>query len=530
MLPAFRKLSILMAAYNEEETLEACVEAVLKAPLPAGLERELVLVDDGSRDGTWELAEQLARGRPEMRIYRQERNQGKGAALRRAIGLMTGDLAVFQDADLEYDPRDYARLLAPVLDGRAEVVFGSRFTGEERKVLYFWHTLANRFLTLLSNMLNDTNWTDMETCYKLFVADRLRAIPLVSNRFGIEPEITAKIARNGLRMFEVPIGYNGRRYEEGKKITWKDGLAAVWFIVRHRFSSNYADPGKVTLDALEQAPRFNRWMYESVRPWLGRRVAELGVGRGNLSCFIRRHEAVLLTDYRADYLHELISRWPRQKNLAIAKLDMTLRADYEQLRAFSPDSVVFLNVLEHIEDDQAVLRCLFETVPAGCRIVILVPYNPKLYSDFDRQLGHFRRYAKGELEQKVLAAGFEAEKQFYFNKAGVIAWYVFNTLGRQRAITSWQLRLYNLLTPLFQWMEDFLPITGLSTVVIARKAQGGLEPAAAINDSGDSRAREKKILSGPPLEKGGWPDAGLRVQPPGGKALAVAGRPLACTL
>jgi len=316
----------------------------------------------------------------------------------------------------------------------------------------------------------------METCYKAFRADCLRAIPLESNRFGIEPEITAKIARNRLRMFEVPINYNGRSYEEGKKITWRDGAAALWFIFKYRFSSNYNDAGKVTLDAMEQAPRFNRWMYDSVAPWLGRRVAELGVGRGNLSRYIKEHEHVLLTDYRTDYLEELRAKWQHHPHLAIAKLDLTQRADFDKLRDFAPDSVVFLNVLEHIEDDLAVLRALSETVPSGCRVVVLVPFNPKLYSEFDRALGHFRRYAKGELEGKFREAGFEIERQFFFNKAGVPAWYVANTLGRQGVLKPWQLKLYNLLTPLFRVLDRVLPISGLSTVVVGRKPAAAEKP------------------------------------------------------
>lgn len=479
--PTFSKLSILIAAYNEEDTLRPCVEGVLAAPLPAGLSREVVIVDDGSRDHTWKLMQELATEHPEIiRIFQQPQNGGKGAALRRAIAEGTGDLMIFQDADLEYDPSDYPRLLGPILSGRADVVFGSRFAGEERKVLLFWHTLANQFLTLMSNMLNDTNWTDMETCYKAFRASCLRAIPLESDRFGIEPEITAKVARNRLRMYEVPIHYNGRGYDEGKKITWRDGLAALWFIFKYRFSSNYSDPGRVTLGAIENAVTFNRWMYESVKPWIGERVVELGVGHGNISRFIREHDEVLLTDYRMDYLEQLYERWQHRFGLRIAKLDMTLREDYEQLRTFAPDTVVFLNVLEHIEDDRAVLQSLFETVPPGCRIVVLVPYNPRLFSDFDRDLGHFRRYSRGELEAKMREAGLDVEHQFYFNKAGVLAWYVTNTLGRQRALKPWQMSLYDKLTPLFRVLDKVLPTSGLSTVVIGRKPEGN---APTVSDA-----------------------------------------------
>lgn len=468
--PEYKKLSVLMAAYNEEENLQDCVAAVLAAPLPGNLTRELIIVNDGSKDDTWGVMQKLAAAHPEtIRVFAQPKNMGKGAAIRRAIAEMTGDLAIFQDADLEYDPNEYPKILAPILDGRADVVFGSRFAGSERKVLLFWHTLVNKFLTFLSNAFNDTNWTDMETCYKAFTAAALKSIPLYSNRFGIEPEITAKVARNRFRMFEVPINYNGRSYDEGKKINWRDGVAALWFIFRYSFFGNYSDPGKMTLDAIEQAPKFNRWMYDSVKPWLGKRVAELGCGRGNLSNFFRHHETVLLTDYRDDYLDPLRLKWKRKRNLSFEKLDMTQREDYAVLTKFQPDSVVFLNVLEHLEDDRAVLKNLFDHVPSGCRLIILVPFGMKLYSDFDKELGHFRRYEKGELETKMTDAGFKVEHQFYFNKAGKLAWYAVNTLGKQKRLTRTQLKIYNFLTPAFRLADKVLPTTGLSTVAICRK-------------------------------------------------------------
>jgi glycosyltransferase involved in cell wall biosynthesis len=476
---SFSKLSVLMAAFNEEATLRQCLARVLAAPLPAGLDREIILVDDGSTDRTWLIAQEIAAAHPEVRVFQQPANRGKGSALRRAIAEMTGDVAVFQDADLEYDPADYARLLRPILDGRADVVYGSRFTGEERKVLYFWHTVGNRLLTLLANMLNNVNLTDMETCYKAFVAGRLRAIPLVSDRFGVEPEITAKVALNRLRIYEVPVNYSGRTYEEGKKIGWRDGLAALWFILKFRFSSNYADAGKVALDALEQAPRFNRWMYDAIKPHLGTRLAELGSGRGNLTRLLKAHGPVLATDCRGDYLEELNERWGHQTQFHTAHLDLTEPAQYERLRQFAPDTVVCLNVLEHIEDDRAVLEDLCRVLPDGARVVFLVPFNPRLTSEFDRRIGHWRRYQKGELEEKMIGAGFRIERQFYFNKAGVLAWWLGNRLSGQRTITGWQLRLYNFFTPLFRLLDCLLPTTGLSTVVVARKPETVALRAAA---------------------------------------------------
>jgi glycosyltransferase involved in cell wall biosynthesis len=466
----FRKLSILIAAYNEQATLRACVEAVLRAPLAEGLHRELVLVDDCSTDATWLIMQKLQAEHPDcIGIYRQPANLGKGAAIRRAIEHMSGDLAILQDADLEYDPNDYSRMLAPILDGRADVVFGSRFTGTERRVLYFWHTVLNKALTLLSNMVNDTNWTDMETCYKAFTANALKAIPLYSNRFGIEPELAAKVARNRFRMYEVPITYNGRGYDEGKKIGWRDGVAAGWFIFKYRFFSRYSDIGKSTLNALEHAPQFNRWMYETIKPWIGQRVVELGSGQGNLSAFLVKDRSALLTDYRDEYCQRLSHFWGVRRNVRVSRLDMTRREDYFAIEEFAPDSVVFLNVLEHIEDDRVVLRNLYDSVPPNSRLVILVPYDMSLYSQFDEDLGHFRRYAKGELEEKVEGAGFQVERSFFFNKPGRVAWFLFNTIGRRRSLTTTQLRIYNLLTPLFRLWDKAVPGAGLSVIVIAQR-------------------------------------------------------------
>jgi SAM-dependent methyltransferase len=231
----------------------------------------------------------------------------------------------------------------------------------------------------------------------------------------------------------------------------------------------------MALDALEQAPRFNQWMYESIRPHLGRQVAELGSGRGNLSKYLRGHGSLLVTDFRTDYLDELRDRWGDLSRIQLARLDLCAPQDYEVLRQYRPDTVVCLNVLEHIEDDRAVLAQLHRVVPVGARLVFLVPFNPALTSEFDRRIGHFRRYQRGELESKMTDAGFVVVRQFYFNKVGVLAWWVGNKLSGQRTITPWQLRLYNLLTPVFKWVDRVLPTTGLSTVVVAKKA----EPATA---------------------------------------------------
>ena len=299
----------------------------------------------------------------------------------------------------------------------------------------------------------------------------------------------AKVARNRLRVYEVPINYSGRTYEEGKKITWRDGFAAVWYVVKYRFSLRYADPGKVALDALEQAPRFNQWMFDCIKPFLGQRIAELGSGRGNLSKLLKTCGDVLLTDTRDDYLISLKRRWGHLPQVEVAPLDLLDSADYQLLTTFRADTVVCLNVLEHIEDDRFVLQRLHRVVSDGARLVFLVPFNPKLFSNFDRAIGHFRRYQKGELEAKMTSAGFNVEKQFFFNKAGVLAWWIGNTFCGQQSLTSWQLKLYDFLTPLFRLLDAALPVSGLSTVVIARK---------------DHVLQAVQLASGPELSRSGF--------------------------
>jgi len=243
------KLSVVIPVYNEKNTLEELLRRVIDDPT----RKEIILVDDFSSDGTRQKLEAMAKLQAagesaapvddggdaialrDLRIFFQEKNQGKGAALRQGFAEVTGDIVLVQDADLEYDPRDYPKLLEPILDGRAEVVFGSRFLGGPQRVHYFWHYVANKALTLLSDIFTNLKLTDMETCYKVFRVETLKGIKIKSNRFGFEPEITAKIAKGNWRIYEVRISYAGRTYEEGKKITWKDGVKALWCIVWFSF-------------------------------------------------------------------------------------------------------------------------------------------------------------------------------------------------------------------------------------------------------------------------------------------------------
>jgi glycosyltransferase involved in cell wall biosynthesis len=224
------RLSVVIPCFNEVSTIEAIVDAVLRAPVQ---DLEVIVVDDASTDGTREILREKVEPRVARVLYHPV-NRGKGAALRTGFAAATGELVIVQDADLEYDPRDYPRLLQPILEDRADVVYGSRFTGgQSHRVLYFWHSVTNKVLTLLSNMLTDLNLTDMEVCYKVFRRDVLQKIRIEEDRFGFEPEITAKIAKLRCRIYEVGISYAGRTYDEGKKIGWRDGLRAVWCILKY---------------------------------------------------------------------------------------------------------------------------------------------------------------------------------------------------------------------------------------------------------------------------------------------------------
>src|SRR5437762_12417926 len=235
-----------MPIYNESATLRSVVDRVLAVPL----EIELLCVDDGSRDGSREILQELASEKPQVKVFFQPQNMGKGAALRRGIQEATGNFVIIQDADLEYDPHDYPALLDPLIQGKADVVYGSRFLGSgPHRVLYFWHSVGNWLLTLLSNCLTNINLSDMETCYKAFRREIIQSIPIEENRFGFEPEITVKVAKRGLRIYEVGVSYWGRTYEEGKKIGWKDGVRALWCLLKYSIK----EPAKAPESALQSA-------------------------------------------------------------------------------------------------------------------------------------------------------------------------------------------------------------------------------------------------------------------------------------
>ena len=466
-----RKLSVLMPVYNERWTLREIVTRVLDARVP--LELELIVVDDCSSDGSWELLQDLAQCDSRIRVVRHDRNRGKGAAVRTAVSHMSGDVAVVQDADLEYNPEEYPRLLEPILDGRADAVFGSRFAGHPRRVLLFWHSVANRFLTLVCNMLNDLTLSDMETCYKMVRADVLRQLRLTSSSFTIEPELTSRLAQWGARIYEVPVSYSGRTFQEGKKIRPIDGLKALWEMIRCRIIDTQFThhAGFYTLMAAGKADRYNRWVLSHVRDYLGQRVLEAGAGIGNLSKQLLDRPRLVLADYDPLYISRLKERFGRRDNIRIDQADLTLAPQFDRWRSEELDTVFCSNVLEHLEPDEEVLRGFERVLAPGGHCIIIVPAGPRLYTPIDAALGHFRRYSTEELQRKMTKAGFDVVYRKRFSRLGTLGWFVSGRLLRRSHLSPRQMIWFDRLLPLAKLLEHVLPVPGMSLIVVGRKPQ-----------------------------------------------------------
>jgi glycosyltransferase involved in cell wall biosynthesis len=468
------KISILIPVYNEEELIVAAVRRLLKVDLGPGLETELVVVDDGSTDGSAEAIDQLQSELGDrMVVARHERNRGKGAAIRTALERATGEIAVIQDSDLEYDPNDLPHLLKPLLEGRADAVYGSRFLiSGERRVMYFWHSLANHLLTTFCNMVADLNLTDVETGYKAFRLSLVRSIPLRSNGFGMEPELTVKLAQRRVALYEVPISYHGRTYAEGKKIGFADALAAFLVILYYGLRRDiYQDRGARILDSLAQTPRFNRWLADTVQPYVGTRVLEIGAGIGNLSQFLAaRRKSYTASDIDEEHMARLRVRFAHRPNLTLVKCDLSAPADFTPIAA-SADTVICLNVLEHIEDDMTGLRNIYSALLPGGTAIVLVPQDQRVYGTLDEVLGHFRRYSEAELRKKMETAGFEVDRVLHFNRVTRPGWWFNGQVLKRRHFSRFQLWWFDRLVWLWRGLDRVLPWPSVSIIAIARTAK-----------------------------------------------------------
>jgi len=477
-------LSVIVPCYNERATVAELLRRVKDVPI----DKEIIVVDDKSTDGSKDVVATLAQQWPEIRHILQPVNQGKGAALRRGIEEARGEIVLIQDADLEYDPDEYPKLIQPIVDGHADVVFGSRFEGYPRRVMLYWHRLGNTFLTFLSNCTTNLDLTDMETCYKVFRRDVIQSIKLKSNRFGFEPEVTAKVAKRGYRIYEVPISYYGRDYWEGKKINWKDGFSAIWTILKYGlFDDPSSEPATWgTLRRRQSLTRYNRWIWERVAPYVGQRVLEVGAGSGTMTRFLYGRELIVATDKETPYVDRLRNAFRRRPGIVIERFDPDAD-DTQDLGRYAFDTVTCINVLEHTDDDIAALRRMQQLLIPGGRIIVFVPAGQDLYGSLDQGVGHQRRYERDELVDKLRQAGFEIEDVGFQNQIAKLAWYVNSKLLRRQALPLAQSRFFDRLVPLLRSMEGDHPPSGLSLIAIGRK------PAVAASSESAQQPREATV-------------------------------------
>ncbi|HXR77435.1 MAG TPA: glycosyltransferase [Bryobacteraceae bacterium] len=465
-------LSILVPVYNERTVVERSLLQVLAAPLPDDMQRELIVVDDCSQDGTYSILERLAEEDSRIRLFRHGVNRGKGAAIRSALEYARGDFCLVQDADLEYDPGDFPKLLRPLLDGHADAVFGSRYLpAAQTRVLPFWHSLINKTLTLISNMFCNLAVTDMETCYKVFRTDILKSIPIRSDRFGFEPEITMKSAKRKLRIYEVPINYHGRTYEEGKKIGWKDGLNALkvilhFWLIDDLYVGRY---GRGFLNNLTGTPQYVRWICETIRPHLGDYVLEIGAGIGTLSGrLMSRRFCYYATESDQLYLHALQNRFLRIPNVVVRYLRPDDDGDFSPF-AGAVDTVLCLNVLELMEDDAGLLNRIASVLGPGGRLVLLVPGGPGLYGTLDETLGHQRRYSARGLRQLLHKTGFTADSIYEINRVSTLVWRLYGHGLKAKRLNKSLLKVFDKTIWFWRIADRLLPMQGLSLIAVATR-------------------------------------------------------------
>src|SRR4051812_3494927 len=471
-------LSVLVPVYNERFLVAASLERLKVLATSPDLDRiEVIVVDDASKDDTPQVLEEFQQRlgpNPKMTwlFLRHERNGGKGQAIRTALERATCEITVIHDADLEYHPRDLLRIVRVFVEERADAVFGSRFGGSEvRRVLLYRHELGNRLLTFLTNLVTNLNLTDMETCYKAVRTSLLKSIPLVSNDFRIEPELTIKLAKRHAILFEVPISYSGRTYAEGKKINWRDGFAALWAILRFAMSDRIyrADEyGSQILARLSRAPRFNAWMADIIRPYCGSSVLEIGSGVGNLTRKLVPRERYVASDINPLYLQTLGNLQTDRPYLRSSYCDVTDLGTFPIDEA-PYDTVICLNVIEHVPDDRSSLRNIGTVLAEGGRAIVLVPQGQWNFGTLDEVLGHRRRYDEVTLRSLAAECGLEVEGIVPFNRIGTVAWYLNGKILRRRVFGLGQIVMLNVLPPIFRLLDRWLPVPPLSLIAVFRK-------------------------------------------------------------
>jgi 2-polyprenyl-3-methyl-5-hydroxy-6-metoxy-1,4-benzoquinol methylase len=357
------------------------------------------------------------------------------------------------------------------VEGRADVVYGSRFlASHERRVLYYWHSLANHILTLICNVIADINLTDMETCYKVFRTTLAQSIPIQSDRFGIDPELTVKFVRRGARIYETAISYHGRTYDEGKKIGLKDAFVVLWVILRSRFTRKiYFNIGHASLDALSVARRFNRWMADTIAPFAGNRVLEIGAGIGNLTRNLcQKRKLYVATDVDHEYLEQLSKRFQHRPAVHVRRLNAEDPREYSEYRE-QFDTVICLNVLEHLKDDRAVLHSIGGVLQPGGTLILLVPNDPAAFGTLDEAIGHYRRYTREGLATLLAQCGFDLVQMIPFNRVSWPGWRFTGQVLKARTLSQMGMRLFDRMVWLWRRIDPQLPWEPCSLIAIARR-------------------------------------------------------------
>ena len=465
------RLSVLVPVYNERHVVEASLRRVLALQHELISSLEVIVVDDGSDDGTRPVLERLANEDNRITLICHEQNQGKGAAVRTAILRATGDIIIIHDADLEYNPDDIPGLLVPFATEGADAVFGSRYiSAPYRRALMYRHTMTNKILTTFSNWFTDLALTDIETCYKAVTSTLLKSIPLRSNDFRWEVEIVFKLAKRRARIFEAPIRYLPRTYEEGKKIRSGDGLLALLAMIRFWLIDDvYQEDeyGSRILAELERARRFNVWMGDILRPYIGERVLEIGAGIGNLTNQFIPRELYVASDINPNYLHYLRSFSFGKPYLRVMNINAEA-ADHFQTIKNQFDTVLMLNVLEHVDQTKA-LNNVWSALERGGKAIILVPQHPSLFGTLDQALEHKKRYDIDDFRESLTEAGFRVERIFDFNRFSVPGWWVNGRVLRRKKFSRVQLKLIDMMMPILRRTDRLLPWGGLSVIGIAVK-------------------------------------------------------------
>jgi glycosyltransferase involved in cell wall biosynthesis len=478
MVREMTSLSVLVPVYNEQFLVAESLARLKILETSPHLERiEVIVVDDCSRDDTPAALERFrAALTPDSKIawifLKHEKNGGKGKAIQTALEKATCEITVIHDADLEYHPRDLLRVVRIFVEEEADAVFGSRFAGgEARRVLLYRHQLGNKFLTFLTNLVTNLNLTDMETCYKAVRTELLKSIPIVSNDFRLEPELTIKLGKRSARIFEVPISYSGRTYAEGKKISWKDGFAALWAIARFAVSDSVYrkdEYGSQILARMSRAPRFNAWMADTIRPYCGNHVLEIGSGVGNLTQKLLPRRRYVASDINPLYIQTLSRLRADRPYLKAAFCDVTDLASFPKDEG-PFDTVICLNVIEHVPDDRASLMNIRSVLAPGGKAIVLVPQGQWNFGTLDEVLGHQRRYSSETLHKLATDCGFKVQEMLPFNRVGTPAWWLNGKVLRRRVFGLGQIMALNALTPLFRRIDSLLPIQPLSLIAILER-------------------------------------------------------------